>query len=106
MIPGFRRSPGEGNDNPLQYSCLENPIDRRVWQATVHGVARVGHDLGTKPPPLNKHISRSIKEQNQAEELIYNLEDKFEGTLQGVEEKRQKKKKKKRDIWEKIKMEL
>ena len=36
---------GEGNGNPLQYSCLENPIDRGAWQATVHGVARVGHDL-------------------------------------------------------------
>ena len=34
------RSPGEGNGNPLQYSCLENPMDRRAWQATVHGVAK------------------------------------------------------------------
>ena len=39
----------EGNDNPLQYSCLENPMDRGAWQATVHGVTRVGHDLATKP---------------------------------------------------------
>ena len=43
-ISGLGRSPGEGNGNPLQYSCLENPMDRRTWQATVHGVARVGHD--------------------------------------------------------------
>ena len=42
---------GEGNGNPLQYSCLENLIDRGGWQATVRGVARVGHDLATKPPP-------------------------------------------------------
>ena len=42
---------GEGNGNPLQYSCLDNPMDRGAWQATVHGVARVGHDLATKPPP-------------------------------------------------------
>ena len=48
-IPGWERSPGEGNGNPLQYSCLENPIDRGAWQATVHGVSRVGHDLATKP---------------------------------------------------------
>jgi len=34
------RSPGEGNDNPLQYSCLENPMDRGAWWATVHGVAK------------------------------------------------------------------
>ena len=38
-IPGSGSSPGEGNGNPLQYSCLENPMDRRAWQATVHGVA-------------------------------------------------------------------
>ena len=37
--------------NPLQYSCLENPMDRGAWQAAVRGVARVGHDLATKPPP-------------------------------------------------------
>ena len=39
-IPGSGRSPGEGNDNLLQYSCLENPMDRGAWQATVHGVAK------------------------------------------------------------------
>ena len=39
-IPGSGRSPGEGNGNPLQYSCLENPIDRGAWQAIVHGVAK------------------------------------------------------------------
>ena len=49
-IPGSGRSSGEGNDNPLQYSCLENPMDRGAWRATVHGVARVRHDLVTKPP--------------------------------------------------------
>ena len=42
---------GEGNGNPLQCFCLENPMDRGPWQVTVHGVARVGHDLATKPPP-------------------------------------------------------
>ena len=39
-IPESGRSPGEGNDNPLQYSCLENPMDRGAWRATVHGVAK------------------------------------------------------------------
>ena len=38
--PGLGRSTGEGNGNPLQYSCLENPMDRGAWQATVHGVAK------------------------------------------------------------------
>ena len=49
LIPGLGRSPGEGNGNPLQYSCLENPMDRGAWQATVHGVERVRHNLVTKP---------------------------------------------------------
>ena len=39
-IPGLGRSPGEGNGNPLQYSCLENPMDRGAWWATVHGVTK------------------------------------------------------------------
>ena len=38
--PGLGRSPGEGNGNPLQYSCLGNPMDGGAWQATVHGVAK------------------------------------------------------------------
>ena len=39
-IPGLGRSPGKENGNPLQYSCLENPMDRRVWWATIHGVTK------------------------------------------------------------------
>ena len=55
-IPGLGRYPGEGNGNPIQYSCLENPMDRGAWQATVHGVTRVRHDLVTKsPPPWHKN---------------------------------------------------
>ena len=50
LIPGSGRSPGEGNGNPLQYSCLEDPTDRGAWWATVHGVARVRHNL-----QLNHH---------------------------------------------------
>jgi len=40
LIPGLGRSPGGGNGNPLQYSCLENSVDRGAWQATVHGVPK------------------------------------------------------------------
>ena len=40
LIPGLGRSPGEGNGYPLQYSCLENSMDRRAWWATVYGVAK------------------------------------------------------------------
>ena len=49
-IPGSGRSPGEGNGNPLQYSCLRNPMDRGSWRATVLEDARVGRDLVTKTP--------------------------------------------------------
>ena len=49
-VPGSGRSLGEGNGNSLQYSCLENHMDRGAWQAKVHGITRVGHDLVTKPP--------------------------------------------------------
>ena len=41
---------GVGNGNPLQYSCLGNPMDKGAWRATVHGVTQVGHNLATKPP--------------------------------------------------------
>ena len=40
LSPGSGKSPGEGHDNPLQHSCLENPMDRGAWWATIHGVAK------------------------------------------------------------------
>ena len=49
-IPWLGRSPGEGNGNPLHYSCLENPMDRGARWFIVHGVARVRHNWTTKPP--------------------------------------------------------
>ena len=47
-VPGSRRSPGEGNGNPLQYSCLENPMDRGAWWATVYAVAEIQTQLNGK----------------------------------------------------------
>ena len=48
LIPGLGRSPGGGNGNPLQYSCLENSMDRGAWWVRVHGIATESeHDLGT-----------------------------------------------------------
>ena len=40
LIPGLERSPGGGHGNPLQYSCLQNPMDRGAWQAMIHGVTK------------------------------------------------------------------
>ena len=61
LVPCLGRSPGEGNSNPLHYSCLENAMDRGAWQATVHGVAksrtRLHFSLGLrshKPPSADK----------------------------------------------------
>ena len=47
LIPGLGRSPGVGNDNPLQYSCLKNSTDRGAWWATVHGVTKSRTQLST-----------------------------------------------------------
>ena len=63
LIPGLGRSPGEGNGNPRQYSCLEKPMDRGAWWAIVHEVARVRHDLATQPRPHGQqHYSLCLKE--------------------------------------------
>ena len=61
LTPGSGRSPGGGHGNPLQYSCLEDPMDRGAWRATVRGVTRVGHDLETKPPPKWKDAAAGRK---------------------------------------------
>ena len=45
LIPGLEISPGEGNVNPLQYSCLENPMDRRAWWVIAHGAAKIQTQL-------------------------------------------------------------
>ena len=45
LIPGLERSPGEGNGNPLLYSCLGNLMDRGAWRAAVHGVTEVSHTI-------------------------------------------------------------
>ena len=60
-IPGSGRSPGEGNGNPLQYSCLENPMDREAWQATVHGVAKSQTRLSNFTSSFN--LSTSFRSQ-------------------------------------------
>ena len=57
LIPGSERSPGEGNGNPLQYSCLENSMDRGAWLATIHLVRGVRHDLATVLLLLSSNVA-------------------------------------------------
>ena len=57
-IPGLGICPGEGSGNPLQYSCLGSPMDRRPWQATVHGVTRGRQDLATKK--RERYLGRAV----------------------------------------------
>ena len=56
LIPGLGRSPGEGNGNPVHYSCLENPMDKGAWRATVHGVAELDASEATLHACMHIHI--------------------------------------------------
>ena len=55
-FPGSGRSPGEGNGNPLQYSCLENPMLREDWRTTVHGVTKI-QNRATKQQQLGEQVN-------------------------------------------------
>ena len=57
LTPGSRRSPGGGHGNPLQYSCLENPMDRGVWRVTVHTVAESDTTEGTEQAALGTSLT-------------------------------------------------
>ena len=57
LIPGLGRSPGEGNGNPLQYSCLENSMDRGPWQAIVHGAAKRWTQLKQLSSPTHMDLN-------------------------------------------------
>ena len=96
LILGSRRSPGEGNGNPVQYSCLENPVDRGASWATVHRVARVGHNLATEPPQgrcqhlyekmLNPHAIPSCSQCWWGEHLAHES-DQFQERIAGMLDK-------------------
>ena len=64
-IPGSGRSPGGGNGNPLQYSFLENPMDRGAWQATVHGITKSQTWLGDWTQSTHTHISKHTCNESQ-----------------------------------------
>ena len=75
-IPGWGRSLGEGNDNPLQYSCLENAMDGGAWQATVHGVTKSRTQLRTSLPHYKVMSSLLTSKDIQGAFLcVYSCED-------------------------------
>ena len=76
LIPGSGRFSGEGNGNSLQYSCQGNPMDRGAWWATAHGVTRVRHDLGTKPP---LHFNRLVFQDISLGMKVYALKERMNG---------------------------
>ena len=69
-IPGSGRSPGEGNDNPLQYSCLENPMDGGAWWAIVHGVAKSQTRLSNFTHSLTHSLTYKRKELKEIGDLL------------------------------------
>ena len=75
LIPGSERSPAEGNGNPLQYSCLDNSMDRGAWQATLMGLQRVRHHWTTNTTPTslfinwNSTIKKAERQRTDAFEL-------------------------------------
>ena len=83
-IPGSGRSPGEGHNNLLQYSCLENPMDSGAWHTTFHGIVRVGRDWVTKPyiqcSFVTEHCLRFWREKVKGQYLgdsYFSNEDKY-----------------------------
>ena len=63
-IPGLGRSPGGGNGNPFQYSCLENPMDRGAWPATVHGVTKESDTMEHTRTHMHTSVCDAAKEEN------------------------------------------
>ena len=60
LIPGSGRSPGEGNSNPLHYSCLENPMDKRAWRAAVHGVTKSQTRLSDQHTDTSRRLTFNL----------------------------------------------
>ena len=75
LIPGFGRPPGGGHSNPLQYSCLENPMDRGAWRGAVHRVARSWIRLKRLGTRTYTHTRYKVKMQGGKIDQIKGTED-------------------------------
>ena len=73
VIPGLGRSPREGNGNPLQYSYLENPMDRGVWRATVHGVTKsqTGPQMSVRPIVYLGNLGKLVLIESKADRRFF-----------------------------------
>ena len=76
-IPGSGRSPGEENGNPLQYTCLENPMDRGAWWATVHGPQKSQTQLNNKNKSLSYRVKSEREKQISYNSCMWNLEKRY-----------------------------
>ena len=84
-IPGSGRSPGEGNGNPLQYSRLENPMDRGAWQATVHGITKGRRQLSSETTIMRRsnifyhlRLYNEVPNMKPNPETVYKTNDYFD----------------------------
>ena len=84
MIPGSGLSPGEGNGNPLQCSCVENSMDRGAWQATVHGVAKSQTRLSDYHFSLFGIISMCVERSKKEKRKEWRMEEGEEGRRKRV----------------------
>ena len=73
LTPGLGRSPGVGNGNPLQFSCLGNSMDRGAWQATVHGAAKNQARLGSHRQTSEKQLAQTQVVGNQPKDKLVEL---------------------------------
>ena len=80
-IPGSGRSPGGGNGNPLQYSCLENPMDRGAWKAAVHGVAKSWTQLSNR---AQTHCIHTVQKNNNKKKYPSALESSLLASRQAL----------------------
>ena len=73
LTPGLGRSPGVGNGNPLQFSCLGNSMDRGAWRATVHGAAKNQARLGSHRKTSEKQLAQTRVVGNQPKDKLVEL---------------------------------
>ena len=73
LIPGLGRSPGEGNGNPLRYSCLGNPMDRGVWRAIAHGVPKSRTRLSRPQPEGSQRVGNNLVTKQQQSCCLYTI---------------------------------